>query len=240
MAAPPPKGEYRVVLSAGDVSRSRQLVRVDTVPVKGKSLVARRDIPAWTMIGAYPGTRYTLQRFVKRREQGLTDGKFGVDFWKASGATGALSTKYVIDPGDATGTLLPEFANAVAPLVNEPDPGQAPSLVWVWNVPKYRIEMWSSKPIRAGEELTICYGDGYPRGYATGCTRAGVEPYLHAIAAGRAKPVHWTRELFRSPPRGSPRRSPRRSPRGSPASLRGIASRAATFINGRSSTVTGR
>lgn len=194
--------EYKVVPSAEDTRRAGQLVNIVTYPGKGKSLVARRDIPAWTLLGPYPGTRYTFDQYIKRQGQGLTDGKFGVDFWRVA-SNGRPSYRYIIDPGDDRGNLLPEFAKAVTPLANEPTTDKLPNLVWVWNIPEYRIEMWTNRAVAAGEELTICYGSEYSRRYKTSCTRKGVEPVMHVITWGHPTPVPHTDELrkymFRRP-----------------------------------------
>lgn len=170
--------------TAGDVAHAAAFVEVRDMPGKGRGVVARRDIPAWTLVGPYPGVRYTMTEYDQRHSAGKTTAKFVVDYWK-SDRLGRINTRYVIDPGDGAGGVLPAFAAAVAPLVNEPPPGEAPNLVWVWNFARRRIEFWTAVPVRRGQELTVCYGTegNYPRTYKTSCTRRGVEPYLHVITS---------------------------------------------------------
>lgn len=186
---------YVVDLTAADRRRTAHLVAVKAMPGKGSGVVARRALPAFTMVAAYPGQRFTTGQYAARRDAGLTDSKFAVDFWRLD-ARGAVRTGYVIDPGAGDGTLLPRFAAAVAPLVNEPGPEGVPNLIWVWNLPRYRLEHWTFRPVRRGEELTLCYGTGggYVRSYATACvSKPGeVEPELHVVTRPRARPVPYS------------------------------------------------
>lgn len=183
-------------LPRADARRTAALARVVPMPAKGgMGVVAARDLGARVLIGPYPGRRLTLAAHAGRMASRVTDGKYAVAFFKLDRA-GTPRTNYVVDPGDARGRLLPEFDRAVTPLVNEPGAG-APNLVWAWNLPKGRMEMWTARPVRKGEELTACYGTGggYERDYRTACTAAGtdgVEPELHVVARPRGKPVPYS------------------------------------------------
>lgn len=184
-------GRFVVVPTAADIRAADRLVRV--VPVKGKGMgvLARRNIDAFVPIGPYPGERFSNLAHSKRLAAGLTDGKYAVEFWKLQ-ADGMPRCAYVIDPGSARGTLVPPYDGAVTPLVNEPSNG-GPNLMWVWNLPGYRIELWTARPVREGEELTLCYGTdgGYPREYKTSCC-PGNEPELHVISRVGERPVPWS------------------------------------------------
>lgn len=182
---------YVVDISPAERRRTATLVRVKKLQNKGLGVVAAKNIPAYTLVGTYPGERFTASEYGKRRERGLTDGKFAVDFWKPDVA-GSARSGYVIDPGSHDGTLLPRFKHAVAPLVNEPDHRAAPNLIWVWNLPKYSLQLYTLVPVAKGQELTLCYGHGgYVRDYTTSCvTRPGeVEPELHVVTRPGARPV---------------------------------------------------
>lgn len=188
-------GKYVVAMDAADKRRTSRLVAVTPMKGKGVGVLAKRDIPAFTMVGPYPGERFTMRAYHKRRSAGVTDGKFAVDFWRPE-ASGIAREGYVVDPGDRAGNLRPRFQGAVAPLVNEPGHSGRPNLIWVWNLPKYRLEQWTFRPVRRGEELTLCYGNdgGYSRSYKTACqSRPGeVEPELHVVTRPGAKPVAWS------------------------------------------------
>lgn len=162
---------------------------------KGRGLVARADLKPYTLIGQYPGHLLTARRHELRMDSGQADGKFAVSFYKPD-ARGGVRTNYVLDPGDGRGGLLPEFSWALTPLANEPGATGAPNLAWVWNLPKHRLEMWTVRPVRRGEELTVCYGTqgDYKRGYKTACTcgEQRVEPELHVVAAPRMRPVPYS------------------------------------------------
>lgn len=185
-----------IPLHPADARRTAALASVVRMPSKGgMGVVAARDLGARVLVGPYPGRRLTLAAHSTRMRSGVTDGKYAVAFFKFDRG-GTPRTNYVVDPGDARGGLLPEFGRAVTPLVNEPgDPG-TPNLLWAWNLPKGRMEMWTARPVRKGEELTACYGTGggYERAYRTACTAAAgdVEPELHVVTRARAKPVPYS------------------------------------------------
>lgn len=177
-------------VTAQDRKRSAALVTVVPMPGKGMGVVAVRDIPPGTLVANYPGHLYTLHAHSQRLAAGRTNAKYAISFYKLTSNHNA-NVGYVLDPGDGQGRLLPEFAAAVGPYVNEPDVRTGPNLLWVWNLPKYRLEMWTARPVRRGEELTVCYGNGggYDRSYVTSCAaRPGeVEPELHVVTRPRAK-----------------------------------------------------
>lgn len=197
--------DHVVDLTPDDRALAKRLVRVQRVGAKGRGVVAARDIPALTLVAPYPGPRFTTRQHALRLERGVTDGTFAIDFWRPD-ARGAIRAGYVLDPG-RTGRpgqpgqprqpeLLPRFADAVAPLVNEPGPTGTPNLLWVWNLPRYRLELWTARDVRRGEELTACYGTdgGYERGYRTACVlrQDSVEPQVHVVVRRGARPVPYS------------------------------------------------
>lgn len=182
--------------SAAERRRSAGLAGArDMGPGKGRGLVALVDMKPYTLIGQYPGRLLTLRRHELRMSSRQADGKYAVAFYKPD-ARGGVRTNYVLDPGDGRGGLLPEFSWALTPLANEPGPTGRPNLAWVWNLPKHRLEMWTVRAVRRGEELTVCYGTqgGYKRGYETACAcmPGDVEPELHVVAAPRMRPVPYS------------------------------------------------
>jgi hypothetical protein len=169
--------------------RVAAMVRVVLDPRKGRGVVARRDLPALTPLATYPGLRASAAAHAARIGRGLSDGKFAIDTFDPRRPGAAV----VLDPGDARGGLLPRFRRGVAPLVNEPGAAGRPNLMWVWNLPRGRLELWTHRAVRAGRELTACYGTGggYERDYETSCVtrQSEVEPQLHVVDAPGARPV---------------------------------------------------
>lgn len=174
------------------------LKRVKLAPVAGKGVgvVATGDLPAWTFIAAYPGRVLTAAQYDHRVRRGLTTPAYAVEYF---------SPGHVLDPGGPNGTLLPAYRTALAPRINEPGPGQRPNVVWVWNFPARRIDMWTFRPVRAGHELTVCYGTSgdYPRSYCTPCAiatasatatsrPAPIEPVVHVIRRAGEVPRPYT------------------------------------------------
>lgn len=185
---------HAALLTAADRRVAARLVRVRPLGAKGLGVLAATDLPAWTFVAPYPGVRYTKAQHAKRVDAGRTDGKFVVDFYRPD-VNGVPRSGYVLDPGAVGGGgLHPRFRGAVAPLVNEPDARSPPNLTWVWNLPRYRMELWTAAPVRAGQELTLCYGTGggYRRDYRTSCVVDGVEPQLHVVTRAGARPVPYS------------------------------------------------
>lgn len=145
------------------------------IPGKGVGVVAIRDVPAWTFIGEYPGRVLTDAQYADRIRRHLTTTTYAVEY---------MAPGHVVDPGGADGGLDPAYAAALAPRINEPNARRRPNVVWVWNLPAARMEMWTFRAVRAGQELTACYGTGggYVRQYCTSCVGGNAaEPMVHVI-----------------------------------------------------------
>jgi hypothetical protein len=175
-----------VVETAEDRAHARRMFRLADIEGKGRGLVARRDVPAWTLVGPYPGRVYTYAQHGALKARGVCDDEYAVEFWD-SRPGGRIGETVVLDP-----RVGGEFRYAgVTPFVNEPSASQRPNVVWVWNFPKHRIELWTSRALRAGDELTVCYGDAYERKYRTRCSEEGVEPARYALGYGARRPRDW-------------------------------------------------
>ena len=146
----------------------------------GWGVFARHAIPANTLVGPYPGTLFTRAGFSDAVARGQTTTTYGMDMWMVAPPTGnsggaggfrfVRPGEWVIDPGDARGQVRPEYSHAITPYINEPTLAETPNIKFVYNIPKHRIEFWTSRPVGAGKELLLCYGDKYARAYATACT----------------------------------------------------------------------
>ncbi len=160
---------------------------------KGLGVVADEDLPAMTRVATYPGPLFSAREYERRVRSGKSTGTYAVDFY-APGRDGLPKSGWVLDPGTASGLRGP-CRSALAPRVNEPSRRQRPNLMWVWNLPRHALEFWTTRPVRRGRELLACYGTegNYPRAYGTCCTRAGVEPELHVVAAPGKRPVPYSR-----------------------------------------------
>lgn len=160
-------------------------VRLTSVPGKGLGLVSRVALPAWTRVGVYAGRLFGSRSHHKLKAMGVTTGKYSVDFYKKTRA-GAVRENYVLDPG-AGDKLDPRHANVLAAFINEPAVGQKANVVWVRNYATGRMELWTKRSVRAGEELTACYGEDYPRTYKTPCTKS-TDPLHYVSSHGQRVP----------------------------------------------------
>lgn len=78
-----------------------------------------------------------------------------------------MTEPLLINPGNAP-QEDPLFADKMTLFVNEPDSDVHPNLKWVENLDEFRVEYYTAIPIKAGDEVTICYGGAYMReGYTS-------------------------------------------------------------------------
>jgi len=152
---------------------------------KGLGLVARRDLPPHTRVGVYGGKVYSAAAHRALTSAGGTTGKYSVDFYRRT-RDGKVRSGYIMDPGTGN-TMHPRHANVLAAFINEPGVGQTPNVTWVRNDDAGTMELWTTKAVKAGQELTACYGEDYPRGYKTPCTRHPGR--LHHLRRGVLAPV---------------------------------------------------
>ncbi len=182
-------GVFDVVPTREDLELQKAFAVV-SVPRKGLGVVATRDVPAWTFVAPYPGMVYDPKSYDEHKRRGDVTDEYALEFWNSPPGA-RIDSDWIINPV-FDGSMPPEYAKSVAPYINEPAKGQTPNTVWVWNFPRHRIELWTSRRVRAGEELGICYGPVYGRSYKTPCTDPKNEPGRYVIVdATQTRPRQW-------------------------------------------------
>ncbi len=181
--APKVLAEHR--LTADQIKDVASKVALRHITGKGLGLVARRALPAHTRIGVYGGKVYSSSEHEQLTGSGATTGKYAIEFYKRS-SNGRARGGYIMDPGVGN-VMHPTHANVLAAFINEPAVDQVPNVVWVRNYTTNTMELWTTRAVRAGEEVTVCYGDEYPRKYKTPCTaRPG---HLHYVSDSVTRPM---------------------------------------------------
>ena len=182
-----------VVPTQRENERQLRLVTLQEVEGKGLGVTALVHLPAWTCLGPYPGKVYSMRAYRELKAQGAVDDEYAIEFWDARPGE-KINEQFVINPMLARRSL-PDKYMCAPPFVNEPGPDQgAPNLAWVWNFPRHRVELWTTRDVRVGEELTVCYGQGYARAYRSSCQGAGVEaPRLAIGSPDQKRPLDWHR-----------------------------------------------
>lgn len=160
--------------------------RLARVPGKGLGLIARRDLAPHTRVGVYGGKVYTAAQHRRMLADGVTTGKYAIDFY-ARGPRGGVRDGYIMDPGLGDG-VHPSHRKLLAPFINEPGPDEEPNVVWVRNysVPRGQMELRTTRHVRRGQELLACYGSSYPRTYRTSCVRR--PGFLHYVSSEHRVP----------------------------------------------------
>lgn len=136
----------------------------------GWGVVAKTDIPANTFLASYPGRVYRdgpeLQRAVQRGS--LTD-TYTLETFQV--VNSKVVHDLVIIPAEED-VVLKRYASGVVLYANEPSQRTVANAAWVKNVDKERIEVWTDRDVKKGEEITLCYGPKYARKYQTSCKDA--------------------------------------------------------------------
>lgn len=142
-------------------------VRLASVPGKGLGLVARKALKKGTRIGVYGGEVFGAAEHRRLVSRGMTTGKYAVLHYSPTSRGSGLRGGYVMDPavnGHDT------HANVLAAFINEPAEGEDANTVWAFRKGGSQ-ELWTTRDVAPGEELTACYGTSYKRAYKTSCTR---------------------------------------------------------------------
>jgi hypothetical protein len=144
-------------------------------------------------IGYYPGHRRSTAE-MDAKAAGYA-ARHTVDALSAGRATSAyvLSLNrpdpgFVLDPADAEGALLPDFAPGIVLYWNENPPGRVPQASFVWNLPLRRYEVWLQRSVEADEEIFLFYGKRYFRDYPVDAEAGTDKPYYRIPEGGVFKP----------------------------------------------------
>ena len=141
------KDELQEVLSDYH-NRNKGLFEIRKCEKQGVGVFATQDIPAYTIIGRYPGYPVDPAH------------KFSV------------VPKYILvrfNPADDDNKIYHEFQGAITPFLNEPSAHESPNCSWFQEENPYieegRYSIITTRPIKKGEECTINYGPVYHRDY---------------------------------------------------------------------------
>jgi len=164
----------------------------------GVGVFAKRYVPKGTRVGTYPGRHIPLSEFqkvVNAAPHRMTN----VTRYAVKGYTrrpnGTLNHDWIINPGNADGSLKARYAHRLVPRINEPSAHEVPNAVWVWNILAGTVEVRLKCDLQAGQEVLLCYGNDYKRNYATGCAR---NPLLHYdIGKGEIKAYSQNTDMFK-------------------------------------------
>ncbi|KPA78403.1 hypothetical protein ABB37_06512 [Leptomonas pyrrhocoris] len=142
----------KTVLSFFQSRRSLQMFRKERVASKagGIGVVAAQDIPAFTIIGVYPGY---------------------LDFLSGEqGKLGRPTSKYALmeyNCANYFNEVFVEFQDTLTPFINEPNVDEKSNCAWIQEPHRKhgRLSVMCVCDVHEGEELTISYGPIYSRTY---------------------------------------------------------------------------
>lgn len=165
------------------------IVHVKQIPIGNnrmmEGLFAKRLIPAYTILGKYPGPRFDedqYERILDEIEEYYKAHPNMRSFTGTEYAFAAPDGEHVILPiyranskilGKEPGKLMHQYRNNPLPFVNEPSVGTHNSTFATYD---NDVALVTLEDIKSGEEIRACYGGKYElgkskRGYTTTCPK---------------------------------------------------------------------
>ena len=129
---------------------------------KGMGVVARRDLEVGEFVGVLPGRVIPDRIHVDMTVAGWSTGVYAME---TRDRTGEI---HVVDPEDpVTHRPFSHFRESVGLYINEPAPGERLNVAWAHNkaYDPERVDCYTAKPVRKGQELLVHYGTIYERRY---------------------------------------------------------------------------
>jgi hypothetical protein len=172
-----------------------------TIKGKIKGVVALKDIPKYTQIDDYKGVNKTnkqalyIAQKIHRQNKKLTGSEYMLENQTLLDTNGeSMILVPVWQSGKNAGEINPKY-DSIAARVNETFPGEHMNSVLAANYDKETLTLLTVEPIKAGEQLTICYGSIFDRHYydekkkkiieyTTPCTTRLANKYYYYIYKG--------------------------------------------------------
>lgn len=153
--------EHRVTRAEAEMlDRTVVLKRLDSG--KGRGVVARRDLPVGQLVGVLPGRIIPDKAHDRMAAVGRVSSRYCMETRDHAG------NMYVVEPEDDY-CLMPasRFLGSKGHFINEPAPGERLNAAWAHNnsYDPERIDCYTIKPVRKGQELLVHYGMQYERPY---------------------------------------------------------------------------
>lgn len=170
--------EHVVTPEEAEFLRKRVAIR-DMGTTKGRGVVARHDLQKGEFVGVLAGRVVPDAAHVEMTRTGMTSGRYAMETADKNGFV------YVVEPEEPwTQRAAMRFKSSVGHYINEPAPGERLNVAWVRNA-RYdpiRIDCYTARRVKAGEELLIHYGDIYARKYR--------DPHERPLVAAPAKSLN--------------------------------------------------
>ena len=147
-------------INGSELALIRKNVYVDNVHGKGKGVRAKKMLQPWSYVGSLAGSVYDYDEWEAMQDRGSITGNYGMD----------LPDDKIVDievPMDQPGSprLQRKHEHAVAHRINEPGPRQRVSAAFVLNHATRsdapRMDVYTTRKVPKGREITIHYGDLY-------------------------------------------------------------------------------
>lgn len=129
--------------------KGNEFFEINKSPGRGIGIFAKKDVPAHTIVGVYPGYDQKNMNF-----------------------NGKAVPKYILmhyNSADLKNNIFPEFAQCFAHLINEPSMTETPNTTWIQeprsDIENDRMSIVTTRDIKKGEECLINYGPYYQRDY---------------------------------------------------------------------------
>ena len=140
--------------------------------MKGRGVIAKKDLAAGEFVGVLAGRVVPDARHIALVHNGILTGRFAMETRDKSGRL------YVVEPENPKDRQADKrFDSSCGHFINEPAPGERLNVTWSHNkaYDPERIDCYTARPIKAGKELLVHYGNAYQRKYR--------KPHQHPLAS---------------------------------------------------------
>lgn len=139
-----------------------RVVLKDMGAPKGNGVVAKRDLAKGEFVGVLAGVVLRERTHDRLVQSGVITGRYAMETRDSD-----LQT-YVVEP-ESLHRFEParRFRRSMGHFMNEPAPGERLNVAWAHNkaYDPERIDCYTVKPVKAGKELLVHYGNVYDRKY---------------------------------------------------------------------------
>lgn len=134
------------------------------------------------LIGVYPGFIINERNLLQKMGTlPFETQKFVSRYLVQSKLHSTEKSKCYLDPTNKYGVIDPSFECNPVLYINEPDSDQSSNVHSVWNYDNDRLELWSTKDIKEGNELFVSYGPSYNRDYSASNINSSEYIFLNGV-----------------------------------------------------------
>lgn len=141
---------------------AERVILKDMGTPKGIGAFALRDLAEGEFVGVLPGRVMREETHDLLVQVGAVSGKYAMETFNRK------SESYVVEPeAPRRGRPWRRFRSSIGHFMNEPAARERLNVAWAFNTTydPERVDCYTMRPVKAGQELLVHYGNTYARSY---------------------------------------------------------------------------